>query len=560
MNSQSEDPRNDHSQNEMLEKILSAERQIIGARRKKAKERFGWISIVDDKNHKTRDEIPEDSSPLVGLALSGGGIRSATFNLGLLQAMHEKGVMPFIDYLSTVSGGGFIGASLSTKLNTPQKYDLGNRFPFSKSEVIQHLMKHGNYLIPRPGLNLNTLKVIGYYVLHFILNVTFYLLFIHCIMLLFGLDIFAYFFPLLHSYPWYLILQKPIILICVMVAYGYLINPNKTSLHQFYCNHLRAAYIDEPDKSRICTTFLNDLQSDEHGTPYHLINCTINLAGTDNQRMADSFVLSPLFCGSRKTGYETTKKVPESFCVRSIRIQTAMAISGAAVSPQMGTRTSEILAFLMTVFNFRLGFWIHNPKPMSFWKRFLLSFWPIYPLLELCSKENEKYAYCLLSDGGHFENLGVYELIRRKCQYIIISDASEDAGLKFDDLGKLTQKTRIDFDCKIDLNVNPLRAHQGSFSHDHFVFGGITYKDGQRGKIIYIKPTLTGDEPIDLDNYKRNHLSFPHESTSDQFFDESQFESYRELGHHIGTEVFKKFNPTKPNFDSVKEMLPKLNG
>jgi len=84
---------------------------------------------------------------------------------------------------------------------------------------------------------------------------------------------------------------------------------------------------------------------------------------------------------------------------------------------------------------------------------------------------------------------------------------------------------------EIDLDTTPLRpAADSGFSESHLVTGTVQYPNRQLGQIIYIKSTLTGTEPQDILAYRTANPVFPHQSTGDQWFDESQFESYRALG------------------------------
>ena len=143
-----------------------------------------------------------------------------------------------------------------------------------------------------------------------------------------------------------------------------------------------------------------------------------------------------------------------------------------------------------------------------------------------------------LSDGGHFENLGIYELVRRRCRFIIACDAGQDGAVTFGDLGNAIEKCRSDFGVDIEIDVSKIRpAPGGTTSEWHCAVGSIRYDRQNRhevaGTLLYIKSSLTGDEPTDVLRYAAEHRAFPHETTSDQFFDESQFESYRALGYHI---------------------------
>ena len=102
-----------------------------------------------------------------------------------------------------------------------------------------------------------------------------------------------------------------------------------------------------------------------------------------------------------------------------------MAISGAAANPNMGRASSPALSFLMTVFNVRLGWWIGNPRHRTGALMPGPPFGLTYIALELFGGTDDNRNYVNLSDGGHFDNLGVYELIRRSCRYIMVCDAGQ---------------------------------------------------------------------------------------------------------------------------------------
>jgi patatin-like phospholipase len=268
------------------------------------------------------------------------------------------------------------------------------------------------------------------------------------------------------------------------------------------------------------------------------------------ERKAESFVFTPRFCGydfpeirpemnkfggAMNGAYQPTKTwaFPDG-----ISLGSAVAISGAAVNPNSGYHTYPPLAFLMTVFNVRLGVWLANPrfKNEEFWERRgqpqggpVLSL--LYLLNELVGTATDRSRYVNLSDGAHFENLAIYELVRRECDFIVAGDAGEDPGPSFADLVNAIRKCRTDLGAEISLDLKPfLKTGPEGYATAHFQFGTIQYTSGKVGKILYIKSSLTEGDPEDVKAYKRAHESFPHQSTADQFFDESQFESYRILG------------------------------
>jgi hypothetical protein len=219
-----------------------------------------------------------------------------------------------------------------------------------------------------------------------------------------------------------------------------------------------------------------------------------------------------------------------------------MAISGAAASPNMGYHTSTALAFLMTVFNVRLGWWLPNTRGKA-WQSSSPGFGLFYLLNELLGQTNQERDYVYLSDGGHFENLGVYELVKRRCKVIVACDASEDHGMSFASLGSAIEKCRTDLGIDISIDVEEIRKRDSDgYSSSHCKVGRIRYdqvdKGVAEGVLVYIKSSLKAEVPTDVLRYRDRNEDFPHQSTADQWFGESQFESYRELGHHIAGEVF----------------------
>ena len=151
---------------------------------------------------------------------------------------------------------------------------------------------------------------------------------------------------------------------------------------------------------------------------------------------------------------------------------------------------------------------------------------------------------CYLSDGGHFDNLGIYELVRRRCRYIVAVDAEQDESFTFDALGAVIRKCESDFGIRIAIDVTPIRLQgEARRSRWHCAIGTIHYAGvdptAVQGVLVYLKASLTGDEPTDVLTFAQEHPPFPHQTTLNQFFTESQFESYRTLGLHIAREVFR---------------------
>jgi len=362
--------------------------------------------------------------------------------------------------------------------------------------------------------------------------------------------------------PWLQVLLFMFSMTLFGMLMSFVVNINKFSLHSMYRNRLIRAYLGASrGKTRKPNPFtgfdLNDnfpmaelAQTNKPiQKPLHVVNIALNLVHGQRlawqQRKAQSFTVSPLHCGSfvDQLGYRPSAEYGRNPAVdQSITIGTALAISGAAASPNMGYHSSPAVTFLLTLFNVRLGWWLGNPGQATY-NRACPDF-AVGPLLaEAIGLTDAKKRYVYLSDGGHFENLGLYEMVLRRCHCILVSDAGCDERIEFQDLGNAIRKVRIDLGIDIVINLEPLRPQrQTKQSGVHCAIGTIYYSrvdpGAPDGILIYLKPSLTGDEPVDILEYAAHHEAFPHESTADQFFDESQFESYRRLGQHIGEEAF----------------------
>jgi hypothetical protein len=342
-----------------------------------------------------------------------------------------------------------------------------------------------------------------------------------------------------------------------------LVDVNIFSMHGMYGNRLTRAYLGasragagrKPDpvtgfdpNDDLALAELEGINPKPYDGPFLIVNTAMNLVHTEElawqERKAESFALTPLYCGSETTGYRPTGDGTASYA-GGVSLGTAVTISGAAASPNMGYHSSPSVTFLLTVFNARLGAWLGNPNNKECWTDGGPRYGSLYLFKELCGWTDESSPYVYLSDGGHFENLGVYELVRRRCRYIIVSDASQDSEHSFEDLGNLIRKVRIDFGIRIEIAPDHLRLQKDPRqSRWHCAIGKIRYDDFDNraapGILVYIKPSLTGEEPADVLNYAASHPTFPHETTANQFYTESQFECYRALGEHIAEAVFKQ--------------------
>ncbi|WP_139044187.1 hypothetical protein [Allomesorhizobium alhagi] len=279
-------------------------------------------------------------------------------------------------------------------------------------------------------------------------------------------------------------------------------------------------------------------------------------------RNAEFFVFSKHFVGSDSTGYVSSdlfaKEEPQ------LDLAAAVAISGAAVSSSMGRVSIGWLGPTLALLNLRLGFWLRNPKHVILAAKQLDEAKPsadstdqsakfswedilrLYLFAEAFGRLRSDSSRIYITDGGHIDNIGLYQLLKRRCKFIVVIDAEADPGMNFGAFADVQRFARIDEGVLISLDWWPVRTaalarsadrskpvSRDSEAHNqHFAVGRIIYEDGQEGILVYVKATVTGDEPDYVLDYERRYPNFPHEATSDQFFSEEQMEAYRALGFH----------------------------
>ena len=393
---------------------------------------------------------------------------------------------------------------------------------------------------------------------------------------------------------WWVTLSEPVVVVpLVMLAVCLIativlaarVDINEFSLNAFYRNRLVRCYLgatrDETERDPQNFTGFDDcddlpltLPKHTRIRPLHIVNCALNLGGSSDlalhTRHSASFTLSPLYCGSAYESLDQHGHAKELGFIPTAKfghrdggptLGQAISVSGAAASPNMGYHTSSVIAFLLTLFNVRLGWWFPNPGKVK--DGFMSPHFSLrYLGAELFGGASDKSTFVMVSDGGHFENLAAYELIRRECRVIVISDGECDDKYTFGGLGTLIRMCEVDFRCTITIDIDDLRAGtgDGEWSKRRFAIGDITYREKNTGKVtgtgilIYVKASMTGQEDTSVRQYKSSSPTFPHESTGDQFYREDQFESYRRLGREIGHEIFGAYE-NEPTLASVAEKL-----
>jgi hypothetical protein len=365
-----------------------------------------------------------------------------------------------------------------------------------------------------------------------------------------------------HVSPWLLFAIALGIVLFAAVSF----DPAQVSMHSFYRNRLSRAYLgaSNPDANQSAEQNrqtdvrvkddiqLRDLSPEGVERPIHLVCCAANDLGGDHlgnlSRGSRSAVLSRF--GFAIGNHCHTWEKEKAACHESLGVGSAITASAAAFNSNMGSLSMTLgagVTFLCTALNLRLGLWLPHPltdkdgAPKVF--PGLLFLMEMFGLTNsglrpagATSQRKPVAKYVHLSDGAHFENLALYELIRRHCRYIVVSDCGADPEVAFDDFGNAMRRIREDFGVEIDIDLSPLKPNEARLSKQHVAVGSITYDPrGDRkdtAVLLYLKPTLTGDEPGDITQYRTRNADFPHESTGDQFYDEAQWESYRRLGEH----------------------------
>jgi hypothetical protein len=637
-----------------FKEVILREKEQLRTRRKKLNQEHG---------------APEQEN-WFGIAMSGGGIRSATINLGFLQTLNKFGILQQADYLSTVSGGGYTHAYVQATAR--EKGDLTQMFT---AEHIEAMRKHGEYLTPGQGAwkTANTFLLtiaflvswlmslisplivagIAYYLFDILFglvgenplkatsslayNIEWWALavvgglmlvhFVANIALNYNLNISKQFNKLesaiavfgLALYVWILlsdvktghratdsVVADYAINALLLFVLGFFTNPNALSFHRYYRKQLADLFLRFSGVYKnIALTDVFNAASDrkaDYLAPYPLINTCLNLqnpGGGDKfkgSKASDYFLLSPLYCGSKLTGYVATDRYLD---YRNMTLPAAVTISAAAVNPGLGMYSNKILSVLMTLFNARLGFWISNPLKLE--KSRAIVWWPVYFFNELLGRIGLGNKMINISDGGHIENLGVYELLRRGCRLIIAVDAGEDKIYAFTDLNNLLIRARNELGLEIrfrhDQQPEELIRPRPSqvYSKQRFAVADIyqwwedrkvinpeTQKEENQiinfdtprkvGTFVYVKSAVLApagkpylsedDDPLKYGTYKYKiyHPEFPHESTGDQFFDEIQWESYFQLGRYIGAEALgvtdlEQYETSAPPQLTVEQLL-----
>jgi len=324
-------------------------------------------------------------------------------------------------------------------------------------------------------------------------------------------------------------------------------DPEEVGLHAAYRARISRAYLGSAPVAGAPNRYVDELKGDDFRisalrtspAPLHLICCAANdLAGDRLSTLARGARSATL--SSHGFGLGDRYLAWDDPAARVPSLGSALTASAAAFNPAMGSvsmRLGPVVGLLLAALNLRLGLWVRRDAQSPHLRQMpgILFYRELFGLTHAARGETEVH----LSDGGHFENLGLYELVRRRCRYIVASDCGQDKRVEFNDVGNALRRIRQDFGIEIEIDLAPLRPGPDGVSRQGVAVGEIRYGPHDVGILVLIKPAITGAEPNDVLQYRTRNPAFPHESTGDQFYDDAQWESYRRLGEHTAATALR---------------------
>jgi hypothetical protein len=366
------------------------------------------------------------------------------------------------------------------------------------------------------------------------------------------------------------------VLVMLLMAVG--VHNRRYSMHTFYRERLNSAFaVERKDdggntvaeaidySERLDFSALGGAIAD-HAAPLPklVVCCAVNVTTADVPvgRFAESFTFEYDRSGGPRFGYGPTARLERSRGLRGtvLTLPSLMAVSGAAISPLMGRFTYPPLRFLMALTNVRLGVWIINPDHPAWQRppkapprnvvqrvvRGVVAGWhepgAMYVLREAVGGLDLKRRFIYLSDGGHWENLGLVELMRRRCTELVCFDASGSQNGAGQDLGRAIAIARSDLGADVELDPRPTLPGPDGTSAKAAVRGSVTYADGSTGRLVYAPATMTEESSWDLRALRTRDSRFPNHPTAQQIFTDELFEAYRTLGHAAGVKAFEALN------------------
>jgi hypothetical protein len=372
------------------------------------------------------------------------------------------------------------------------------------------------------------------------------------------------------------------------VLFGFLVNANYIGIGRMYRDRLMELFMPNTEAielnqwKRAGNADQFDLVKlvDDAGDPQrplHLVNCNVVMVGAKQDRFrgrgGDSFVLSARFSGSSATGWTRTSGLGDGH----FTLATAVACSGAAASPHTGVAgrgitRNALVSLLLSLTNVRLGYWIRNPRTSGGRQKWWHKWLPpnlLAPGIRqglFGSGTTEESFFIELTDGGHFDNTGLYELVRRRVKIIVLSQGSCDLNYTKDDLANAIERVRVDFGVHIRFTnetypLDALSCEMGQCVKRGWALGTIKYPGtDKQGILLYLQASPIAGMNADTQSYWKRNVDFPNQTTADQFFDEEQLEAYRELGMAITQTAVKELKGAYEPWDEAMTALRKNFG
>jgi hypothetical protein len=377
--------------------------------------------------------------------------------------------------------------------------------------------------------------------------------------------------------------------IAIALVLAWRTNVNYVGLHRFYRDRLMEAFMPDdacvranvvgrsPDADRLSIADLwpkraavgngSDSAVSKRSLPYPIINTNAILMNDEDRKLAwrggDSFVLSPLYVGCAATGWESTPR--HVLKHGPLSLASAMAASGAALNANAayvgaGVTRDRLISMVLMLLNIRLGIWVGRPseRQMGKFSREPNHINPAFRYGLTRAGYNRNSKFLELSDGGHFDNLGIYELVRRRLSLILVIDGEDDPSTAMPALYSVARRVQEDFGTVIDLDrklddLIPAPAagypEGAKFVKFPFFAAPIQYSTRETGVLIYVKLSLFSQVGFGARAYRAQNQTFPHQSTANQFFVPEQIDAYREVGYVNGSIAIQRLGLAAGTFN-----------
>lgn len=386
-------------------------------------------------------------------------------------------------------------------------------------------------------------------------------------------------------------------IVVVVVVVGGLFDEASLSLHPFYRRRLATAFATRAvaPKGNPLDTVAVPYHRRERTTlsrygrvaaaagpfPQFVFAAAANLTGEDRTPpglTAVSFTMNADWVGGPDVGWvdtATLEALSPGRLRRDVTVQAAVAISGAAIASAMG-RFARWYQIVLAVSGARLGAWLPNPVFLGRLRDSRDSSgkttnWTLpglprvrrvsYLLRELFNLHPYEERLLLITDGGHYENLGIVEALRRRCTTIYCVDGGGDSPPTAPGLAQAVALAQTELGVTIRLDqpfhaepgsgkaidpTSPLAVLNAALSKDPVITGTFTYPaasgapdDAREGRLYIARALLWPEMTYPLLSYAAQNPVFPHDSTGDQWFGDDQFTAYTQLGRELGIEVIK---------------------